>query len=109
MNEPYPDRKYRCLWCGDRTHRPVAAFLEHFRLYESGNWKWFRGNMRTFGWWDGFWATIGLICPLYTTLRHWRRRKATLVLADGKPLESAFDERGCAIPPAQGKSASEGK
>lgn len=95
MNEP--DRKYRCIVCGDRTHRPIAAALNHFRLYEGGNWRWFKGNMATFGKWDGFWSTIGLICPLFTTIRHWKYRKAQLVLADGKPLESAFDENGCAI------------
>ena len=97
MNEP--DRKYRCIVCGDRTHMPIAAALEHFRLYESGNWRWLRGNMRMAGLWSGFWSTCYLAFPILNTLRHWRHRKSTLELPGGKPLESAFDANGCAIRP----------
>lgn len=86
-----------CLVCGDKTAKPILATLYHFRLYESGNWKWFKGNMATFGKWDGFWSALCLVCPLFNTLRNWKYRKATLVLANGDPLESAFDEKGCAI------------
>lgn len=93
----------KCLVCGDASPRPILATLWHFRLYAGGNWKWFRGNMATFGAWDGFWGTIGLVCPAFNTLRHWQYRKARLVLADGRPLESAFDERGCSLPPQFGK------
>lgn len=88
-----------CLICGDNTNRPIVATLWHLRLYEGGNWKWFKGNMATFGKWAGFWGTVGLICPLFTTLRHWKYRKCRLELATGEPLESAFDEKGCAIRP----------
>lgn len=89
----------QCLVCGERTKQPWLATLWHFRLYEGGNWKWFKGNMATFGKWGGFWGTISLICPLFCTLRHWKYRKCTLELADGRPLEAAFDENGCALRP----------
>lgn len=52
----------------------------NFRLYESGNWKYFRGNMRTFGRWDGFWMTVCLISPLFNTLRYWKYRNHRLKL-----------------------------
>lgn len=87
-----------CLVCGDRSNRPLLATLHHFRLYESGNWSWMRGNMKQFGRWRGFVSTCYLVCPLLNALRHWKYRKCRLVLPDGKPLESAFDENGCALP-----------
>lgn len=87
----------KCIICGDNTSRPIVAALYHFRLYEGGNWQWMRGNMQMSGRWRGFWSTMYLVCPLLNTLRFWKYRKATLQLADGKPLESAFDEKGCAI------------
>lgn len=94
----------RCLICGDETKRPIAATLEHLRLYESGNWGWFKGNMRAFGAWSGFWSSVGLVCPLFNTLRHWKYRKVTLAVPGGKPLESAFDANGCAIKRADSDS-----
>ena len=70
----------KCLWCGVSTDRPIRSALTHFKLYQSGQWRYFKGNMATFGKWDGFWATIGLISPLWTSLRHWRYRKSHLTL-----------------------------
>jgi hypothetical protein len=95
MNEP--DRKYRCIVCGDRTHMPIAAALEHFKLYRGGQWRWLKGNMAMAGRWSGFWSTCYLAFPILNTLRFWKYRKATLELPGGKPLESAFDANGCAI------------
>lgn len=68
----------RCVICGDQTDRPIRAALSHFRLYESGNWKWLRGNVEVFGWRQGFVATLGLVCPAFNTLRNWRHRKSRL-------------------------------
>ena len=87
-----------CPICGERSTRPVLATLHHLRLYESGNWRFFRGNMAAFGRWRGFWSTVCLISPLFNTLRHWKYRKCRLELATGQPLESAFDKNGCALP-----------
>jgi hypothetical protein len=88
-----------CPVCGDRTTRPWLAAFHHFRLYEGGNWKWLRGNMSQFGRFSGFMSTCYLSFPILNTLRFWRYRKCYLELADGRPLESAFDANGCAINP----------
>lgn len=70
----------KCLVCGEVTNRPLWSIFSHFYLYSPGHWKYFSGNMRTFGAWSGFWSTIGLICPAFNTLRHWRYRKARLTI-----------------------------
>lgn len=83
----------KCIVCGDNTQRPIAAALEHFRLYERGNWKYLRGNMGQFGRWSGFMGTLCLCFPIFNTLRHWKLRKAALVIpgytdARGRPSPS---------------------
>jgi len=74
------DRKYTCIVCGDKTHKPFQAAFEHFWFYESGQWQFLRGNIATFGFWDGLNATLGLAFPFYNTLRHWKYRKHRLVI-----------------------------
>jgi hypothetical protein len=82
-----------CVICGDETNQPVAAAFEHFHLYRSGQWRYLRGNIRQFGGWDGFWGTVGLVCPAFNTIRFWKLRRAKLVIpsytdSTGKPLAS---------------------
>lgn len=74
-----------CIVCGEPTEYPVRSAFSHFHLYAPGNWKYFRGNMRQFGAWEGFWSTVGLICPAFNTLWHWRYRKARLTVG-GKEI-----------------------
>jgi hypothetical protein len=76
---------------------PIAAALEHFKLYQGGQWRWLKGNMAMAGRWSGFCSTCYLAFPILNTLRFWKYRRATLELPGGKPLESAFDTNGCAI------------
>jgi len=83
MNEP--NRKHKCLICGDRTHQPIRAVLHHFRLVEWDQWQYWRGNIRTFGFWNGLRSSVTLSFPILNTLIHWRYRKATLSLANGEP------------------------
>jgi hypothetical protein len=92
-----------CPVCGQESPKPWVAAFYHFRLYEPGQWKWLKGNMSMFGRWSGFLSTCGLAFPVFNTLRFWRYRKSTLVLADGAPLASAFDANGCALKPAKPK------
>lgn len=68
----------KCQWCGEVTEHPFMALFSHFWLYQPGQWKYMRGNVRTFGLWDGFWGTIYLIFPFANSLRHWRHRKSRL-------------------------------
>lgn len=70
----------KCLWCGVETEYPLSALFSHFHLYSSGQWRYWRGNIKTFGIWDGFWSSVGLTFPIFNTLRHWKYRKAKLVL-----------------------------
>lgn len=70
----------RCIVCGDLTTSPWLAAFHHFRLYESGNWKYLRGNCATFGLLSGIHSTLCLICPAYNTLRFWEHRKSRLTL-----------------------------
>lgn len=84
----------KCIVCGNTTTRPVAAAFEHFRLYQSGQWKYLRGNVRQFGRWAGVMGTLGLCFPVFNTLRHWRLRRARLVIPgftdmSGRPMASA--------------------
>lgn len=86
-----------CLICGDRTQYPWRATFWHLRLYERGQWKYLRGNCTIFGVISGIHSVFCLAFPIYNTLRYWKHRKSRLVLSDGRPLEAAFDENGCAL------------
>jgi hypothetical protein len=83
MTDKYKLEKH-CIVCGRSSDRPIRDALSHFKLYAGGNWRWFRGNMQTFGAWDGFWTSVGLVCPAYTTIRHWKYRKSSLTIGDIK-------------------------
>ena len=74
------NKKARCLICGETTTKPIATAFEHFFLYASGNWKYWRGNIKTFGFWPGLHGSICLTFPIYNTLRHWKHRKSRLVI-----------------------------
>jgi hypothetical protein len=72
--------------CTFKEHWYHHVWRAHLAPYEPGNFRWFKGNMATFGRWRGFWSTIGLISPLFNTLRHWKYRKHQLVCAGLKDL-----------------------
>ena len=69
-----------CIVCGEKTDQPIAAAFEHFYLYVPGNWRYWRGNIKTFGFWSGLSGSLGITFPIYNTLRHWKHRKSRLVL-----------------------------
>jgi hypothetical protein len=71
----------KCIVCGEETDRPSASAFSHFYLYTPGQWKWLKGNMRTFGRFSGFMSTLYLAFPALNTLRHWKHRKSRLDLA----------------------------
>ncbi len=70
----------KCPVCGNKTASPWLAAFEHFRLIEFGQWQYWRGNIRQFGFWDGLSASINLSFPILNTLRNWKYRRATLVI-----------------------------
>ncbi|MDE2104486.1 MAG: hypothetical protein KGL39_45040 [Patescibacteria group bacterium] len=69
--------KPTCIICGEKlkpgSNRLMSAFW-HFRPLEWKQRPWFRGTLKRFG----ISAAIGLMSPLYNTLRHWKYRKAKL-------------------------------
>lgn len=69
----------KCIICGDETSKPVREALWHFRLVEWGQWKFWRGNIATFGWRAGLRGSITLSFPIINTLWHWKHRKSRLV------------------------------
>ena len=72
----------KCLWCGIETQEPMRDLFRHFWIYQPNQWQYLKGNVRMFGKWDGFWGTVHLAFPILNTLRHWRLRKAQLVVKD---------------------------
>jgi len=78
----------KCLVCGEESATPIASTLEHFKLYESGQWKYLRGNISCFGLYQGIMSVIGLAFPIFNTLRHWKYRKHRLV------IEGITDKKG---------------
>ena len=69
-----------CPVCHDKTDRPIAAALHHFRLWESGMWRYLRGNCKQFGLRSGILSFICLKCPAFNTLWHWKHRRSRLVI-----------------------------
>jgi len=78
-----------CAICGDRTEKPLLAALYHFRLVEFGQWKFWRGNFKTFGFWNGLRSNLTLSFPILNTLIHWKYRKHYLVF----PTEFTGDQK----------------
>jgi hypothetical protein len=81
----------KCIVCGEETDKPIEDALWHFRFYDPGMWQYMKGNMKCFGYWQGFLSTLGLAFPWFNTLRFWRYRKCRLVIEgvtdkDGKLL-----------------------
>lgn len=76
-----------CIVCGEKTEKPFQAAFEHFWLWQPGMLQYLRGNICTFGFWSGLSATIGLMCPLYNTLKNWKYRKARMVIPKGADLD----------------------
>ena len=75
-----------CPVCAEPTEYPWRAALEHFRLYQRGQWKYLRGNVSCFGLLQGISGTLGLAFPIYNTLRHWKYRKYRLVIPEGSDV-----------------------
>jgi hypothetical protein len=73
----------KCPICGDKTSRPITAALDHFRPYESGQWRWLRGNIKTFGFWSGLRGTLCLVSPALNTILNWKYRHSRLEIPDG--------------------------
>lgn len=69
-----------CPVCGDETPRPIRHALHHFRLVNWGHWQYWRGNIKTFGFWPGLGASITLSFPIINILWHWKHRKSRLDL-----------------------------
>jgi hypothetical protein len=67
-----------CLWCAEKTDSPIRATLWHFRLVDWGQWRYWRGNIRTFGWRGGLLASLSLSFPIFNALWNWRYRKMRL-------------------------------
>lgn len=70
----------KCVICDGETSHPIKAALHHFRLVEWGQWQYWRGNIRTFGWTSGLRASLTLSFPILNTLWHWKHRKSRLVI-----------------------------
>lgn len=70
----------KCTVCGEETSRPIACALQHFKLVEWGQWQYWRGNFRAFGFWSGLKGNLTLSFPIINILWNWRHRKARLVL-----------------------------
>jgi hypothetical protein len=69
----------KCVICDHETDRPVREFFWHFRLVEWDQWRFWRGNIKMFGFWSGLKSSITLSFPIINTLWHWKYRKARLV------------------------------
>jgi hypothetical protein len=70
----------QCIICGEKTKRPLAAVVEHFRPIDWSQRHYLRGNFKVFGFWSGLRANITLMFPIVNTLWNWKQRKATLDL-----------------------------
>lgn len=75
-----------CPYCDRPSSRPIRDALSHFKPYESGYWKYLRGNIKAFGFWGGLNGTLGLAFPIYNTLSNWKYRKDELALPGGESL-----------------------
>lgn len=68
----------KCVICDEKTNRPIAAAIDHFRLVEWNQWRYWRGNFTAFGWISGLKANLTLSFPILNTLWNWKHRKARL-------------------------------
>lgn len=71
-------KKKLCVVCGRQTSAPVFDALHHFRLVQWGQWKYWLGNIKAFGFWSGLAANITLSFPIVNTLVNWKHRRSTL-------------------------------
>jgi len=74
-----------CIVCGEKTDRPIAAALRHFRLVDWGQWQYWPGNIRAFGFWTGLKSAITLSFPIINTLWNWKYRKSRLIIPGAEP------------------------
>ena len=70
----------KCIICGIETDQPIREALWHFRLVDWNQWQFWRGNIRTFGFWSGMEGNLTLSFPIINTLWHWKHRKSRLVI-----------------------------
>lgn len=73
-------KRYTCCVCGEPTNKPISAAFEHFWFYHPGQWQYWKGNMRTFGFWGGLLGSLCLSFPFINTLANWKYRKHRLVI-----------------------------
>lgn len=69
----------KCIVCDEPTSTPVREALWHFRLVDWGQWRFWPGNMRMFGFWSGLRSNLTLSFPILNTLLNWEHRKSRLV------------------------------
>lgn len=65
-----------CIICGEKTERPIAAAVEHFRPIDWEQRHWVKGTFKAFGWS----AALTLMFPFLNTILHWKYRKMRLVI-----------------------------
>ena len=77
----------RCIICDQPSDTPIRDALRHFRLVEWDQWRFWRGNIKTFGLWSGLKGSFTLSFPIINTLWNWKYRKARLVFPKGASLD----------------------
>lgn len=70
----------KCPICDASTKKPFTAAFWHFRFIESGSFRYWRGNVKAFGFASGLVASICLSFPFLNTIINWRHRKSRLVI-----------------------------
>jgi hypothetical protein len=81
----------KCIICGDPTPTPIREALRHFRLVDWGQWRYWSGNISTFGFLSGLRGSICLSFPIINTLWNWKYRKRRLILPKGSDVDR-FEE-----------------
>lgn len=67
-----------CIICGEKTARPFAAAVWHFRPIDWEQRKWVKGTFKTFG----LNTTLTLMLPFFNTLLYWKYRKMRLSIEE---------------------------
>lgn len=69
----------RCIVCDQPSNRPIRDALGHFKLVNWGQWEFWPGNIRMFGFWGGMRGNLTLSFPVLNMLLNWKHRKSKLV------------------------------